>query len=167
PRSPDATSGRARPVLPWRADVGCGFACEVAGGTALAASSAMAIVQALIAFVGRSFGRILSALFDWAVVAIFGYTTGTQKIFLSALLAAAGAWPLLLLGTIAPRFAAFVLAFVPIPESVPAGIIRIVWIAVAVVVPLGVGIAMAARQPEDRPKRPWPARLLRGFPITI
>ncbi len=127
----------------------------------------MAIVQALIAFVGRSFGRILSALFDWAVVAIFGYTTGTQKIFLSALLAAAGACPLLLLGTIAPRFAAFVLAFVPIPESVPAGIIRIVWIAVAVVVPLGVGIAMAARQPEDRPKRPWPARLLRGFPITI
>jgi hypothetical protein len=31
---------------------------------------AMAILQALIAFITRSFGRILSALFDWAVVAI-------------------------------------------------------------------------------------------------
>lgn len=26
---------------------------------------------------------------------------------------------------------------------------------------------MAARQPEDRPKRSWPIRLLRGFPITV
>jgi hypothetical protein len=32
---------------------------------------AMAILQALIAFITRSFGRILSALFDWAVVASF------------------------------------------------------------------------------------------------
>jgi hypothetical protein len=127
----------------------------------------MAILQALIAFVTRSFGRILSALFDWAVVAIFGYTTGAQKIFLSGLLAAAGAWPLLLLGIVAPRFAAFVLAFVPIPTWVPAGVIRGVWIGLSLVVPLAVGVAMAARQPADRPRRSWPARLLRGFPITI
>jgi hypothetical protein len=38
----------------------------------------MAIVQALVAFVGRSFGKILSALFDWAVVAIFGHASGTE-----------------------------------------------------------------------------------------
>ena len=56
----------------------------------------MAILQALVAFVGRSFGRILSSLFDWAVVAIFGYASGNQKIFLSGLLAAAGALTLLL-----------------------------------------------------------------------
>jgi hypothetical protein len=128
---------------------------------------AMAILQALIAFITRSFGRILSALFDWAVVAIFGYTTGTQKIFLSALLAAAGAWPLLLLGIAAPRFAAYVLAFVPIPAWVPAPVIRAVWIGISLVIPLAVGAAMALRQPEDQPRRSWPARLLRGFPITI
>jgi hypothetical protein len=127
----------------------------------------MAILQALIAFVTRSFGRILSALFDWAVVAIFGYTTGTQKIFLSGLLAAAGAWPLLLLGIVAPRFAAFLLAFVPIPKWVPASVIRGVWIAICLVIPLAVGTAMAMRQPPDQPRRSWPSRLLRGFPITI
>lgn len=126
----------------------------------------MAIVQALIAFVGRSFGKILSALFDWAVIAIFGYTSGTEKVFLSALLAAAGAWPLLLLGIIAPKVATFVLAFVPVPSSVPSAAIRWIWVGLAVLVPLAVGIALAARQPKNQPQRSWLVRLLRGFPIT-
>jgi len=126
----------------------------------------MAIVQALVAFVGRSFGKILSALFDWAVVAIFGYASGTEKIFLSALLGAAGAWPLLLLGVAAPKVAAFLLAFVPIPSWIPSSVVRWFWIGLALMVPLAVGAAMAARQPPDRPRRSWPVRLLRGFPIT-
>jgi uncharacterized membrane protein YqjE len=127
----------------------------------------MAIVQALVAFIGRSFGRILSALFDWAVVAIFGYTSGTEKIFLSGLLAAAGAWPLLLLGIAFPKIATFILAFVPVPSWVPSWIVRVVWIALAVIVPLAVGAAIAARQATGQPRRSWPARLLRGIPITI
>jgi uncharacterized membrane protein YqjE len=126
----------------------------------------MAIVQAFVAFISRSFGKILSALFDWAVVAIFGYASGTEKVFLSALLAGAGAWPLLLLGVAAPKVAVFVLAFIPIPAWVPSSAIRWFWIGLAVVVPLAVGAAMAARQPADRPRRAWPVRLLRGFPIT-
>jgi hypothetical protein len=127
----------------------------------------MAILQALIAFITRSFGKILSALFDWAVIAIFGYTSGTQKVFLSVLLAAAGAWPLLLLGIVAPRFGTFVLSFVPIPASVPKWTVRAVWIALSLLIPLAVGAAMAMRQPDGRLQRSWPARLLRGFPITI
>lgn len=126
----------------------------------------MAIVQALVALIGRSFGKILSALFDWAVVAIFGYARGTEKIFLSALLAAAGAWPLLLLGIAAPKVATFLVAFVPIPSWVPSSAVRWFWIGLALAVPLGVGAAMTARQPPDRPRRAWPVRLLRGFPIT-
>jgi len=126
----------------------------------------MAIVQALVAFISRSFGKILSALFDWAVVAIFGYTSGTEKIFLSALLAAAGAWPLLLLGIAAPKVATLLLAFVPIPSWIPSSVVRWFWIGLALMVPLAVGAVMAARQPPDRPRRSWPVRLLRGFPIT-
>jgi uncharacterized membrane protein YqjE len=126
----------------------------------------MAILQALVAFVGRSFGKILSALFDWAVVAVFGYASGTEKVFLSALLAAAGAWPLLLLGVAAPKVATFLLAFVPVPSWIPSSTIRWIWIGLALVVPLAVGTAMAARQPANQPRRSWPVRLLRGFPIT-
>lgn len=134
---------------------------------ALAGPSSMAIIQALVAFIGRSFGKILSALFDWAVLAIFGYASGTEKVFLSALLAAAGAWPLLLLGVAAPKVGAFLLAFVPVPSWVPSSAIRWIWIGLALVVPLAVGAAMATRQPADRPRRSWPVTLLRGFPITV
>jgi hypothetical protein len=126
----------------------------------------MALLQALVAFIGRSFGKILTALFDWAVLAIFGYASGSEKVFLSAVLAAAGAWPLLLLGVAAPKVATFLLAFVPVPSWIPSSTIRWIWIGLALVVPLAVGIAMAARQPADQPRRAWPVRLLRGFPIT-
>ena len=131
-----------------------------------ARSTGMAIVQALVAFIGRSLGKILSALFDWAVIAIFGYASGTEKTFLAALLAAAAAWPLLLFGIVAPEVAAFVLAFVPVPGWVPPSVIRWIWVPLTLVVPLAVGAAMAARQPAGQPRRSWPARLLRGFPIT-
>jgi hypothetical protein len=127
----------------------------------------MAIIQGLVAFVGRSFGKILSALFDWAVVAIFGYASGTEKVFLSALLAVAGAWPLLLLGVAAPKVATFLLAFIPVPSWIPSSALRWIWIGLALVVPLAVGTTMAARQLADRPRRSWPVRLLRGFPITV
>ncbi|HEX7786056.1 MAG TPA: phage holin family protein, partial [Methylomirabilota bacterium] len=73
----------------------------------------------------------------------------------------------LLLGIAFPKIATFILAFVPLPSSVPSWVVRVVWIALAVLVPLSVGVAMAARQPPDRPRRGWPARLLKGFPITI
>ena len=127
----------------------------------------MAIVQALVAFVTRSLGRVLGGLFGWAVVAIFGHTSPTEKLFLSGLLAAAGAWPILLLGIAAPKVAVFVLAFVPLSGSVPSSVVRLVWLGLAVLVPLAVGIVMAARQPETAPRRHWARRLLAGFSLTV
>ena len=127
----------------------------------------MAILQALITFVTRSFGRVLGALFGWAVVAIFGHTSAREKLFLSGLLAAAGAWPVLLLGIVAPKVAVFFLAFVPLPASIPAAAIRPIWIGLAAMVPLAVGMAMMARRPAGRARGHWARRLLGGFPITI
>ncbi len=126
----------------------------------------MAIVQALIAFVGRSFGKILSALFDWAVVAIFGHASGTEKIFLSALLAGSRR----LAGPPAGHRGAE-------GRGLRAGARADPVLGSVLGHPLvldrpgargaaGVGAAMAARQPADRPRRSWPVRLLRGFPIT-
>src|SRR5437667_10588905 len=65
----------------------------------------MAIFQGLLALITRSLGSILSALFGWAVVALFGPTGPREKVWLSALVGAAAAWPLLL-GVIWPRAAA-------------------------------------------------------------
>jgi len=129
----------------------------------------MAIVQALFAFIARSLGRILTALFDWAMVALFGRTSGASHLRLSALVAAAAAWPLLVLGVIAPKFAAFLLAFVPLSSRVPENIVRAVWVALAVAVPIVIGATMAARRPADSQARAEPTwkRVARGFPITV
>src|SRR5215813_6691747 len=105
----------------------------------------MVIAQGLLALLSRSLGSILSVLFGWAVGALFGPTERREKIWLSGLVGAAAAWPLLVLGVIWPRVAAFALVFVPIPQWVPTWGIRVVWVALAVVVPFALGLAMAAR----------------------
>lgn len=126
----------------------------------------MAILQALLALISKSAGKILNAIFGWAVHALFGRTSSGQQTFLSGLVAAAIAWPLLLVGLIKPKIAAFLLAFVPIPHWVPAGAVRLVWLGLALLVPLALGLAMTAKSPTSARERAV-TRFLRGFPITV
>ena len=97
----------------------------------------MAILQALFALVTKSAGKILNALFGWAVRALFGRTTSGEQIFFSALVGAAVAWPVLLIGALLPKTGALLLAFVPIPHWVPSWTVRVVWLGLAALVPLG------------------------------
>lgn len=139
----------------------------------------MALLQALFALISKSAGKILNALFGWAVRALFGQTTAREQTFLSVMVAAAVAWPVLLVGIAAPKLAALLLAFVPIPHAVPAWTVRIVWMTLALLIPFGVGIAVAAKAPtkdsakdstKDSPSGRSESRLLavlRGFPITV
>jgi hypothetical protein len=127
----------------------------------------MAILQALFALISRSAGKVLNAIFGWAVRALFGQTTSREQTFLSAVVGAAVAWPLLLLGVIFPRLASLLLAFAPIPKSVPAYLIRLVWLGLALVVPLLVGLVVATKAPPATPPEPFAKRMARGFPITI
>jgi Putative Actinobacterial Holin-X, holin superfamily III len=127
----------------------------------------MAIIQALLALISRSLGRITSAIFGWAVVALF------------ALVGAAAAWPILLLGIAFPKIAVFVLGFVPLPHWIPKSAVRIAWIILAAAVPLAVGVTMAIRRQnvsavdpvptngQPAAREPTMARVIRGFPITI
>lgn len=146
----------------------------------------MAIIQALLALITRSLGRITSSIFGWAVVALFGRTNSREQTLLSALVGAAAAWPILLLGIAMPKVATLLISFVPLPEWVPDWTVRVVWIGVAAAVPFAVGLTMALRRrgasagsgPATSPGQGAPsrgsveresaiARLLRGFPITI
>jgi len=131
----------------------------------------MALLQALLALIGKSAGKILNALFGWAVRALFGQTTAREQTFLSVVVAAAVAWPILLVGIAAPKLAALVLAFVPIPHAVPAWSVRLVWIGLALVIPFAVGIAVASKAPRSEPrdsrKESRVLTVLRGFPITV
>src|SRR5215468_5398301 len=129
-----------------------------------------------------------SALFGWAVAALFGPADPREKIWLSALVAAAAAWPLLLLGVIWPRLATFVLGFISVPPWVPVWGIRLAWIILAIIVPFVLGAVMAARSRgvaapipgtvrrealHKRRARQSPVqesrviRLVRGIPMTL
>src|SRR5437660_9987225 len=125
----------------------------------------MAVIQAIISFIGRTVGRILSALLDWAVVSLFGRVTGNRKLFLWGMMAAAAAWPILLFGLVAPKAALFFFAFVPLSSRVPPGLVRTIWLAVAVLVPIAVGVTVGVQSASGR-REGLVKSVLRGFPIT-
>src|SRR5438105_6798086 len=101
----------------------------------------MAILQAILSLITRSAGRILNAIFGWAVRALFGQASAKEQPFLTGVVAAAAAWPVLLLGIALPKVSALVIAFVPFHNRVPPWILRIVWAGLAIVVPVIVGLA--------------------------
>ena len=128
----------------------------------------MAILQALLALLSKSAGKILNAIFGWAVRALFGRTTAKEQMFLSGLVGAAVAWPLLIVGTALPKTGALMLAFVPIPHWVPSWIVRIVWLGLAALVPFSLGLAIAAKAPPSASARILhPSASCAGFRITI
>src|SRR6266849_2131611 len=127
----------------------------------------VAILQALISLIARSAGKILNAIFGWAVVALFGQTSPKEQTKLSAVVAAAAAWPLLVLGIAVPRVTLFVVSFVPLSKSVPSLWLRIVWIALALLVPVVVGAVIAARSPPSVLPEPGWKKFLRGFQVTL
>lgn len=127
----------------------------------------MAILQAILALISKSAGKILNAIFGWAVRALFGESAARQQTFLSVLVAAAVAWPLLLVGVAFPRISALLLAFVPIPHWIPSWTIRVVWLALVLIVPLALGLAIGAKAPPGTKSESFGKRLARGFPITL
>jgi len=127
----------------------------------------VAILQALISYLGKSAGKALNAIFGWAVVALFGQTSPREQTLLSAVVAAAAAWPLLLLGVIVPKVALLVIAFVPLAKSVPGTWLRLVWIALAVLLPVVVGTVVAKRGSQESMPEPGWKKFLRGFPVTL
>jgi hypothetical protein len=127
----------------------------------------MAILQALLALISKSAGKILNAIFGWAVHALFGRTTSRDQTLLSGLVGGAVAWPLLVVGIAAPKVAALVLAFVPLPHWVPSWTVRLVWLVLALAVPIALGLTLGARRPAHAPAEPYWKRVLRGFPTTL
>ncbi len=127
----------------------------------------MAILQALISYLGKSAGKVLNAVFGWAVIALFGQTSPKEQTLLTIVVAAAAAWPILLLGVIIPKIALLIIAFVPLAKSVPSLWLRLIWIALAILVPIVVGLVVAKRGESDRmPEAGW-KKFARGFPVTL
>jgi hypothetical protein len=127
----------------------------------------MGVLQGLIGFLQKTSRKLLQAIFGWAVNALFGTPKESEKTVLSAVVAVAAGWPLLLVGVAFPKAAAFILAFIPIPKWVPPAAIRIVWIAAAVLVPLSVGLVLARRGDVHLSGESFWQRAARGVPVTV
>jgi hypothetical protein len=135
-------------------------------GGKLADDIGMVLLQAVFALLRRSLGSILKAIFGWATLALFGEVPEDEQNLLTAVVAAAALWPFLAIGTLFPRQAALFLVVLPIPKGVPELVVRVVWIALALLVPVAVGWVIA-RHRKARPLAQRATDLLRGFPATL
>ena len=125
----------------------------------------MAIVQALLAMVFRSAGKLLNTAFGWATVLLFGRVPEDRQIYLSGVAFGSVIWLIALLTIAFPGFGVFLLSFVSLPEWAKP-YVRIAMIAAVVVIPALVGwLSTRMVDPEDRPGT---LRAIgRGSPYTI
>ena len=127
----------------------------------------MVILQAIVSLLSKLTGKVLNAIFGWAVIALFGRSSQKQQMLLTGLVGAAAAWPLLLTGIAFPKVAALVLAFVPFSSRMPSLAMRLLWMALALAVPIAVGLVVASKAPPGSPRESFAKRVWRGFPITV
>jgi hypothetical protein len=102
----------------------------------------------------------------WAVAALFGRSTGRERALFPVITGAAIAWPLLLIGIVAPKQVVQLIALIPLPDWVPSMDVRFVWMGLALLIPLAVGVTVTVIV-GPQPGRSYVVRVLRGFPLTI
>ena len=130
----------------------------------------MAIIQAILAFVTRSAGRLLNTAFGWATVMLFGQVPQDRQVYLSIIAFGSVAWIVALVGILFPSLATFLFAFVTVPTWIDKRWIRLGMLVGAVLIPAVVGwLSTRLVDPEERPRRSGPlARaILKGYPFTL
>jgi hypothetical protein len=127
-------------------------------------------VQALLAAVMRSLGRLINTAFGWATILLFGRVPQNRQIYLSVITFGSVIWLVALIGTAFPNVGTWLLAFATLPTWIDRNWIRLAMLAGVVVLPLAVGAAsILMLDPEKRPKSAGGrVRLvMKGFPYTV
>jgi hypothetical protein len=130
----------------------------------------MAIIQALIAALTRSAGKLLNTAFSWATILLFGRVSQDRQIYVSAIAFGSVIWLVVLAGVAFPSFATFLLSFVALPKWIDKRWIRLAMLTAVVLLPALIGVVSILML--DREKRPHGAgavtkAVLRGYPYTI
>jgi hypothetical protein len=129
----------------------------------------VAILAPIIAFIGRQLGRLLQLVFGWATLLLFGRVPQHKQMLLVGVTAGSVAWIVTLIGIAVPDVGAFLIALVPAPDFITDDVLRLVMLALAVVIPLGVGAGgLMLMEPEDRPTSLGGKvlQVLRGYPYA-
>src|SRR6185436_8580848 len=100
----------------------------------------MAIISAILSLLSRKLGDLLQALFGWSIRGLFGRLPSRKETALSVVLILSLVWPLLVVGCFLPKVAAWMVAFIPLHEWISQEVLRVVWIVLAVLSPILVGV---------------------------
>jgi hypothetical protein len=130
----------------------------------------MAVVQALLAALFRSAGKLLNTAFGWATSMLFGRVPEDRQIYLSVIAFGSVAWMIAVLGIAFPAFATWLLSFVKLPEWIDKKWIRIAMLIAAALIPGIVGaISLRMVDPAERPKTLGGKvrAIAKGYPYTV
>ncbi len=129
----------------------------------------MAILQAIVGFIGRSLGKILNTVFGWATIMLFGKVPSNRQIYLTIMAFGSVLWLIALIGTVFPSAGTFLIAFMPLPSWVDQSLVRLAMLAAAIILPPVMGLmSLLVVDPEDRPKGATgkAKRIVRGYTLT-
>jgi hypothetical protein len=125
----------------------------------------MAIVQGLLALLTRSAGKLLNMAFGWATIMLFGRVPEDRQIYLSITAFGSVLWLATLIGIAVPAAAAFLLAFVTLPEWVDRNWIRIAMLVGAILLPAAIGL-LSQRMVDPEHRRTTVRAIFSGYPYT-
>lgn len=126
----------------------------------------MAILTALLSALSRKIGDLITAVMGWSVAALFGRLTAKKKLMVSVAMILSVLWPLFVVGVFFPAAATFVIAFVPVKDLVSEGVLRAIWIALALLAPVVVGFLTYAAAPDIH-TRGVLRTVLNGYPLAL
>ncbi|HEY7452907.1 MAG TPA: hypothetical protein VIA02_10390 [Candidatus Limnocylindria bacterium] len=129
----------------------------------------MAVIATVFGILGRFAGKVLTMSLGWASTLLFGRVSQDRQVFLAAITFGAVIWVVLVVGVVVPEAGTMLLAFLPIPEWVEEGWVRLAMLAGAIALPAVIGVASTFLvKAEDRSTgvKAIVVQVLRGYPLT-
>jgi len=125
----------------------------------------MAVISLIFSFLARKVNNIIQAIFGWSITALFGKLPRRSQILVTGALLCSLAWPVFVVGAFAPKVAGYLLAFVPLHKLIGEGVLRIIWLTLAVLTPVLVGILVHLAAPLK--KGGITRSMVNGYPIAL
>lgn len=125
----------------------------------------MAVISLLFSFLARKANDIIQAIFGWSITALFGKLPRRSQVLVTAALVCSLAWPVFVIGAFAPTIAGWLLAFVPLHKLIGSDVLRIIWLTLAVLTPVLVGILVHIAAPVT--KGGIARSAVNGYPMAL
>jgi hypothetical protein len=125
----------------------------------------MALLTALVAFIGRKLMTVVQAILGWSVTSIFGRLPSMKQTALSVALLISLLWPVAVLGLFFPAVSAWAFAMLPLQNWLGPRVVRAGTLALAILLPLAVGAITRWIAPIPGAP-PW-RLVISGYPLTL